>query len=69
MFTMPSAVKMKFGWVNTTSPMNKPQTPAIKNITVMITCLRRDGLFISGFDFMTLLNIQRIVLYSKKIEF
>ncbi len=62
MFTIPSAVKMKFGLVNTTSPMNRPQNPAMKNMTVMITSLRLEGLLISDFDFMTLLNIERIVL-------
>ncbi len=68
MFTIPSAVKMKFGVLNTINPINMPQNPAIKNITVMINCLRREGLFTSGFDFVTLLNIQRIISYSKKLK-
>ena len=62
MFTIPSAVKMKFGCVNTTKPIKMPQNPAIRNITVMIPSLRRDGLFTSDFDFMTLLNIERITM-------
>jgi|GEM_PF-4841460 len=60
MFTMPSAVKMKFGLVNTTSPMNMPQNPAMKNMTVMIVNLRLEGVAISDFDFGALLNIERI---------
>lgn len=62
MFTIPSAVKIKFGLVKTINPMKIPQKPAIRNNTVMIPSLRREGLFISDFDFMTLLNIDRITL-------
>lgn len=60
MFTIPSAVRIKFGLVNTTSPMNMPQNPAMKNMTVMIVNLRLEGVVIIDFDFMTLLNIKRI---------
>jgi hypothetical protein len=60
MFTIPSAVKMKFGLVNTINPMNIPQNPAMKNITVIIPNLRLEGVPISGFDFLALLNIERI---------
>lgn len=67
MFTMPSAVRMKFGLVNTTSPMNMPQNPAMKNMTVMIVNLRLEGVVISDFDFMALLNIERIVFYITKL--
>lgn len=67
MFTMPSAVKMKFGLVNTTNPMNMPQNPAMKNMTVMIVNLRLDGAVISDFDFMALLNIERIVFTITKM--
>jgi len=62
MFTIPSAVKMKFGLVKTTNPMKIPQKPAMRNNTVMIPSLRREGLCISDFDFMALLNIERVIL-------
>ncbi|SMH71504.1 protein of unknown function [Candidatus Nitrosotalea okcheonensis] len=47
--------------VNTISPINMPQNPAMKNMTVIIPNLRLEGLLISDFVFMTLLNIERIV--------
>lgn len=59
MLTIPSAVKMKFGFVKTINPMNIPQKPAIRNNTVIIPSRLRDGFFISDFDFMVLLNIER----------
>jgi hypothetical protein len=62
MFTIPRAVKMKFGLVNTINPMKIPQNPAIRNNTVMIPSLLREGVCISDFDFMALLNIERINL-------
>lgn len=58
MFTIPSAVTMKFGLVNTINPRKIPQKPAIRKNRVMIMSLRREGLFISDFDFVTLLNIE-----------
>ena len=62
MFTIPSAVKMKFGLVKTINPMKIPQKPAMRNNTVMIPSLRREGFFISDFDFMALLNIECVML-------
>lgn len=61
MFTIPSAVRIKLGVVDAINPMNMPQNPPMKNITVIIPSLRVEGLVISDFDFMTLLNIERIV--------
>lgn len=61
-FTIPRAVTMKFGLVNTINPKKIPQKPAIRKSSVIIVSLRRDGLFISNFDFVTLLNIERIVI-------
>jgi len=58
MFTIPSAVRIKLGVVDTINPMNMHQNPPIKNITVMIPNLRLEGLVISDFDFMALLNIE-----------
>ena len=58
MFTIPSAVRIKLGVVDAINPMNIPQNPPIKNITVMIPNLRLEGLVISDFDFMALLNIE-----------
>ena len=60
MFTIPSAVKMKFGLAKTTSPIKIPPNPALRNTTVMMPNLRREGVPISDFDFVTLLNIKRI---------
>jgi len=61
MFTIPSAVRMKLGLVNTINPMNMPQNPPMKNITVMIPSLRVEVLVISNFDFVALLNIEQII--------
>jgi len=44
--------------VDAINPMNMPQNPPMKNITVMIPSLRLEGLVISDFDFMALLNIE-----------
>jgi len=43
MFTNPSAVKMKFGLVNTINPKKIPQNPAMRKSSVMITSLLREG--------------------------
>jgi len=61
MFTIPSAVRMKLGLVNTINPMNMPQNPPMKNIAVMIPSLRVEVLVISNFDFVALLNIEQII--------
>jgi hypothetical protein len=50
-FTIPRAVKMKFGLIETISPMKIPVHPAMRNITVMIPSLRRDGVGIDDFSF------------------
>ena len=65
MFTIPSAVKMKFGLVNTINPMKIPQNPPMKKNTVIIPSLRVEGILNSNFDFMTLLNIERILSIPK----
>jgi len=68
MFTIPSAVRIKLGVVDAINPMNMPQNPPMKNITVMIPSLRLEGLVISDFDFMALLNIERIILDSENMK-
>jgi len=68
MFTIPSAVRIKLGVVDAINPMNMPQNPPIKNITVMIPSLRLEGLVISDFDFMALLNIEQIILDSENMK-
>lgn len=59
MFTIPSAVKKKFGLVNTINPIKIPQKPPMKKNIVMIPSLRMEGLLNSNFDFVILLNIER----------
>jgi hypothetical protein len=67
-FTIPSAVKKKFGLVNTISPIKIPQKPPMKKNIVMIPSLRVEGLLNSNFDFMTLLNIERYYLDPKNLR-
>lgn len=67
MLTIPSAVKKKFGLTKTINPRKIPAHPARRNITVIIPHLRLDGVGISDFDFVALLNIKRIANWILKI--
>jgi hypothetical protein len=67
-FTIPSAVKTKFGLVKTINPMKIPQKPPIRKNIVIMPSLRREGLFISDFDFMILLNIKRSIIKFYKSQ-
>ena len=68
MFTIPSAVKKKFGLVNTIKPMKIPQNPPMKKNNVIIPNLRVEGLLNNNFDFMALLNIERYYSDPKNME-